>query len=88
MVTEPFSEWVLSGRVPRRAAAPGRPPAPGSSTTSRPFEQRKLWLLNGGHSLLAYAGSARGHQTIAEAVADPVCREWMHAVVDGGVRRT
>jgi len=33
--------------------------------------------LNGGHSLLAYAGSARGHRTIAEAVADPVCREWM-----------
>ena len=35
-----------------------------------PFEQRKLWLLNGGHSLLAYAGSARGHETVAEAVAD------------------
>ena len=51
-----------------------------------PFEERKLWLLNGGHSLLAYAGSARGHQTIAEAVTDPVCREWMHPVVDGGLR--
>ena len=33
-----------------------------------PFEQRKLWLLNGAHSLLAYAGSARGHETVAEAV--------------------
>lgn len=42
-----------------------------------PFEQRKLWLLNGGHSLLAYAGSARGHETIAEAVTDPECRAWL-----------
>ena len=25
-----------------------------------PFEQRKLWLLNGAHSLLAYAGSRAG----------------------------
>ena len=25
-----------------------------------PFEQRKLWLLNGAHSLLAYAGAVRG----------------------------
>ena len=44
-----------------------------------PFEQRKLWLLNGGHSLLAYAGSARGHETVAEAVADDACRGWLEA---------
>jgi fructuronate reductase len=42
-----------------------------------PYEQRKLWLLNGGHSLLAYAGSARGHDTVADAVADDTCRAWM-----------
>ena len=42
-----------------------------------PFEQRKLWLLNGAHSLLAYAGSLRGHETVAEAIADPVCRAWV-----------
>ena len=70
MVTEPFSEWVLSGEFPG-----GRPAwdAAGARFVDdvTPFEQRKLWLLNGGHSLLAYAGSARGHETIAEAVADP-----------------
>ncbi|MBB2914172.1 mannitol-1-phosphate/altronate dehydrogenase [Streptosporangium becharense] len=42
-----------------------------------PYEERKLWLLNGGHSLLAYAGSLRGHTTVAEAVADPACRSWL-----------
>ena len=44
-----------------------------------PFEQRKLWLLNGSHSLLAYAGSIRGHDTIDEAIADPACRRWVEA---------
>jgi fructuronate reductase len=42
-----------------------------------PFEQRKLWLLNGSHSLLAYAGSIRGHETVAAAIADPVVRSWV-----------
>jgi fructuronate reductase len=42
-----------------------------------PFEMRKLLLLNGSHSLLAYAGSLRGHATVAEAIADPTCRRWV-----------
>ena len=53
-----------------------------------PFEQRKLWLLNGAHSLLAYAGSARGHATVAEAVADATCRAVAAGVVVGGVGGT
>lgn len=76
VVTEPYSEWVLSGDFPA-----GRPAWEDSGARFvddiTPFEERKLWLLNGGHSLLAYAASARGHQTIAEAVADPVCRDWL-----------
>lgn len=76
VVTEPYTEWVLSGEFPA-----GRPywEAGGARFVDdiAPFEERKLWLLNGGHSLLAYAGSARGHETIAQAVADPVCRDWL-----------
>jgi fructuronate reductase len=74
--TEPFSEWVLSGRFPG-----GRPRWEDASATVtddiEPYEHRKLWLLNGGHSLLAYAGSILGHQTVAEAVADETCRGWL-----------
>jgi fructuronate reductase len=51
-----------------------------------PHEQRKLLLLNGGHSLLAYTASARGHETIASAVADPVCRGWLDQWWDEAVR--
>ena len=76
VVTEPFTEWVLSGEFPA-----GRPAWDGAGARFvadiHPYEMRKLLLLNGGHSLLAYAGSARGHDTIAAAVADPVCRGWL-----------
>ena len=76
VATEPFHEWVLSGSFPG-----GRPRWEEAGATFAediaPFEERKLWLLNGGHSLLAYAGSARGHETVADAVADDACREWL-----------
>jgi len=83
VVTEPFSEWVLSGRF-----AGGRPRWEDAGATFTddiaPFEERKLWLLNGGHSLLAYAGSARGHETVADAVADETCRGWLETWWDEG----
>src|SRR3954462_5716295 len=76
VVTEPFKEWVLSG-----AFDAGRPPWEHAGATFTddvtPFEHRKLWLLNGAHSLLAYAGSIRGHTTVAEAVGDETCRSWL-----------
>ena len=76
VVTEPFSEWVLSGTF-----LGGRPRWEDSGATFSddvtPYEERKLWLLNGGHSLLAYAGSALGHQSMSEAVADDRCRVWL-----------
>jgi fructuronate reductase len=85
VVTEPYSEWLLSGVFPS-----GRPDweAAGARFVPdvHPHEQRKLLLLNGGHSLLAYAGSARGSSTIAEAVADPVCRRWLDQWWDEAVR--
>jgi fructuronate reductase len=74
--TESYTEWVLAGAFPG-----GRPAweAAGARFVDdvRPFEQRKLWLLNGSHSLMAYAGSIRGHETVSEAIADPVVRRWV-----------
>ena len=76
VVTEPFHEWVLSGEFPS-----GRPRWEDAGATFAcdvtPFEHRKLWLLNGAHSLLAYAGSIRGHTTVAAAAADETCRSWL-----------
>lgn len=79
--TEPFHEWVVSGDFPA-----GRPrwEAAGATLVANvePFEQRKLWLLNGSHSMLAYAGSIRGHSTIDEAIADPHGRAWVETLWD------
>jgi fructuronate reductase len=76
VVTEPFTEWVLSGTF-----SAGRPRWEDAGATFTddvtPYEDRKLWLLNGGHSMLAYAGSALGHQTVAEAVTDERCAAWL-----------
>ncbi|WP_203789160.1 mannitol dehydrogenase family protein [Paractinoplanes rishiriensis] len=76
VATEPFREWVLSGSFPA-----GRPAWQDAGATFTddvtPFEHRKLWLLNGGHSLLAYAGSIRGHFSVSQAVADDTCRQWL-----------
>lgn len=75
-ITEPFKDWILSGEFPA-----GRPNwhLAGAKFVSEiePFEKRKLWLLNGAHSLLAYCGLLRGHQTVADAIRDDVCRKWV-----------
>jgi fructuronate reductase len=76
VVTEPFAEWVLSGDFP--AGRPRWEDAGATFTTdATPYEHRKLWLLNGAHSLLAYGGSIRGHATVSDAVSDETCRSWL-----------
>ena len=76
VVTEPWREWVLAGAFPA-----GRPQWENAGARLvddvAPWAARKLRLLNGGHSLLAYYGMARGHSTVADAVADPACRAWL-----------
>lgn len=74
--TEPFSEWVIEGAFPA-----GRPAwdAAGALLVDdvAPYEHRKLALLNGAHSLLAYAGPLLGHETVADAMADQRCQSWV-----------
>lgn len=69
VVCEPFTDWVLCGEFPA-----GRPRWEDAGARFvaeiEPWELRKLWLLNGGHSLLAYCGLLRGHLTVADAAAD------------------
>jgi fructuronate reductase len=76
VVTEPFRDWVLQGEFPL-----GRPAWENAGARFvdhiEPFENRKLWLLNGSHSLLAYAGQLRGHETVAQAIADDTCLGWV-----------
>ena len=82
VVTEPFTEWVIAGNFPA-----GRPQWDAAFVDDvEPFERRKLWLLNGSHTLMAYAAPARGHQVISEAITDPVVRGWVNEWWDEAAR--
>ena len=85
VVTEPYVEWVLAGEFPQ-----GRPrwEDVGARFVDDivPWEHRKLSLLNGSHSLMAYAGTLRGHETVQQAIADPVVRGWVEQWWDDAAR--
>lgn len=73
VVAEPFSDWVISGHFP--AGRPAWETAGVRFTDDlEAWERRKLWMLNGAHTILACLGPLRGHEQVSEAVADPVCR--------------
>lgn len=67
--TEPFSEWVVAGKF-----SAGRPDWESAGVTVVddvvPYEQRKLWMLNGSHSLMAYAGPILGLETVRDGITD------------------
>ncbi|TWG07776.1 mannitol dehydrogenase family protein [Saccharopolyspora dendranthemae] len=79
VVAEPFTEWLLSGNFTGE-----RPPweRRGARFVNDigAYTDRKLWFLNGAHTLLAYAGLAHGHRTIRDAVRDArlaaLVQEW------------
>lgn len=71
--TEGFSEWVIEDRF--ATDRPGWAKRGASFVADvAPFEARKLRLLNGAHSFLAYAGQRAGHTYVHEAIADPELR--------------
>ena len=76
VVTEPFAEWVLAGEFKA-----GRPKweTMGAKFVDDvvPHEMRKLFLLNGSHSLMAYAASILGHETVYDAICDERVRGWV-----------
>lgn len=80
VVTEGFSEWVIAddfaGLRPAWETAGARLVA-----DVAPFEARKLRMLNGAHSMLAYAGLNRGFVHVHEAVADPDLRRRCRALM-------
>ncbi|GAA3627882.1 mannitol dehydrogenase family protein [Kineosporia mesophila] len=69
VVAEPFRQWVIQDDF-----AAGRPAweKAGAELVAdvAPYERRKIRVLNGSHSLLAYLGALRGYRTIAQAASD------------------
>jgi fructuronate reductase len=79
VITEPFIQWVVEDRFPQ-----GRPRWElGGAAFVRdvaPFELMKLRLLNGAHSSLAYLGLLAGHETVAQASADPALARFLEGL--------
>ncbi|WP_108658264.1 mannitol dehydrogenase family protein [Acuticoccus kandeliae] len=67
--TEAFTQWVIEDHFPT-----GRPAweASGAVFVSdvRPYEDMKLRMLNGAHSMLAYAGFLAGHAFVRDVMQD------------------
>lgn len=87
VVTEAFTQWIIEDDFPG-----GRPDweLAGAVVTGdvEPYEQVKLRVLNATHSLLAWAGSLRGHATIASAVGDHELAELARQVIDRDILPT
>lgn len=77
---EPFTQWVLEDRF-----AAGRPAWESAgavfSDEVHGYEELKLRLLNGTHSLIAYLGVLSGCPTIPDSVARPEIRAAARAVL-------
>lgn len=73
VAAEPFRQWVIEDNF-----ASERPKweLAGAEFVAdvAPWEEAKLRMLNGTHSLLAYAGRIHGYKTMAEAVNAPEIR--------------
>lgn len=81
VVTEPFASWVIEGEFP--AGRPAWETAGAEFVDDiEQYERRKLWLLNGSHSLMAYYGQLRGHATVADAIGDATVRRRVEALWD------
>ena len=78
VVAERHRSWIMT-----RAA--GLPPLADVGVVVvddiEPYQRRKLWLLNGPHSALAYAGLLVGCTTIAEAATDVRVASFVQALV-------
>ncbi|HVM16375.1 MAG TPA: hypothetical protein VM290_02185 [Gaiellaceae bacterium] len=63
--------WVDETRLPR-----GVPDLPGVRPTRHYLARlrEKLFVFNAGHAICGYLGWLRGHETVADAVADPYLR--------------
>jgi fructuronate reductase len=79
---EAYCAWVIENVLPR-----GGPDLAAAGVTLTGdvagYERAKLRILNGAHSALAYLGLPRGHETVADAMADP----WLADLAETMVRQ-
>jgi fructuronate reductase len=81
VVTEAFSQWVIEKRFCTELP-PWDEVGALYVDDVKPFEEMKLRLLNGSHSIIAYLGFITGYDYVHEVVADPVFAEFVRRYMD------
>ena len=66
---EPFTQWVIED-LPVMRDADWQSVGVTLAKDVGVYDRAKLRILNGSHSTLAYLGSLRGHETVADAMRD------------------
>lgn len=80
LIAEDYNEWVV-----RKSAYKGKDPNLPFMNLVDNIEARlekKLWIHNGGHATVAYAGFLKGHKYIHEAVFDSEIAAFTSEVLD------
>jgi fructuronate reductase len=86
VVTEPFSLWVIERFDGDRPAWEDAGALLVDDTG--PYELMKLRLVNAAHSALAHLGLPRGHETVADAIADRELRDFVERLIAEELRPT
>ena len=77
---EAYAAWIIEDVLPA-----GSPDFAGAGAVLaadvRAWEKAKLRILNGAHSTLAYLGLLIGHETVAEAMADPGLAKFVERLI-------
>lgn len=83
--TETFSQWVIEDHFPA-----GRPAWENAGVSFvkdvRPFESMKLRMLNGAHSMIAYAGFLSGHRYVADVMNDTALNSLVRRHLDAAAQ--
>ncbi len=82
-VAEPYRLWAIEGDADLAARLPLAGADPGIVVTDdlRPYRERKVRILNGGHTSTVPAALLCGMQTVCEAVEDPRVGPFIRRVV-------
>ncbi|CAI6086672.1 tagaturonate reductase [Cohnella sp. JJ-181] len=80
---EPYHLWAIEGESEMDARLPLASAGLNAVWTSdlRPYQLRKVRILNGAHTLIASIGLLHGLETVGEAVGHPVYGELIRAAV-------
>ena len=76
---ETFWEWVIEDTLVDPSDAQAlRTVGVAFTDDVSGYEQAKLWMLNGSHTVLACAGAVLGDRFVREVMARPVLRQFIH----------